>query len=132
VNHYPTRIVATQQWIFYRSSRFADRRPRARAGLPADRETIHTVVTRKAPNVYRRTLARAIEIAGGTDNLARFLACTPAEIDKWSTGESNPPMPIFLAMVDITAANALTPEALENLPAARARRSTWIPAPNTR
>jgi hypothetical protein len=35
-------------------------------------------------------------------------------------------------MVDIAAANALTPEALENLPAARARRSTWIPAQNPR
>jgi hypothetical protein len=41
-------------------------------------------------------------------------------------------MPIFLAMVDIAAANALTPAALENLPAARARRSTWIPAQNSR
>lgn len=87
---------------------------------------------RKQPNVYRRTLARAVDIAGGEDSLARFLACTPAEIAKWASGESNPPMPIFLAMVDITAANALTPEALENLPAARARRSTWIPAQNSR
>jgi hypothetical protein len=87
---------------------------------------------RKQPNVYRRTLARAVEIAGGEDSLARFLACTPAEIAKWASGESNPPMPIFLAMVDITAANALTPQALENLPAARARRSTWIPAQNSR
>ena len=68
----------------------------------------------------------------GQENLARFLACTPPEIGKWLSGESNPPMPFFLAMVDITAANALTHEALENLPAARARRSTWIPAPNSR
>ena len=89
-------------------------------------------VTRKEPNVYRRTLARAIEIAGSPENLARFLACTPNEIAKWASGESNPPMPIFLAMVDIAAANALTPAALENLPAARARRSTWIPAQNSR
>lgn len=89
-------------------------------------------MTRKETTVYRRTLARAIEIAGAEENLARFLACTPAEIQKWTSGESNPPMPIFLAMVDIAAANALTPTALENLPAARARRSTWIPAPNTR
>jgi len=89
-------------------------------------------VTRKEPNVYRRTLARAIEIAGSQENLARFLACTPNEIAKWASGESNPPMPIFLAMVDITAANALTPVALENLPAARARRSTWIAAQNSR
>ena len=86
---------------------------------------------RKEPNVYRRTLARAIEIAGGQEHLARFLACTPGEIAKWASGESNPPMPIFLAMVDIAAANALTPAALENLPAARARRSNWIPAANS-
>ena len=92
---------------------------------------MHTV-KRTEPNVYRRTLARAIEIAGSQENLARFLACTSAEIAKWSSGETNPPMPIFLAMVEITAANALTPAALENLPAARARRSTWLPAQNSR
>lgn len=95
-------------------------------------ETIGTPVVRNEPTVYRRTLARAIEIAGGEEALARFLACTPGEIAKWTTGESNPPMPFFLAMVDIAAANALTATALENLPAARARRSTWIPAQNSR
>ena len=95
-------------------------------------ETIGTPVVRNEPNVYRRTLARAIEIAGGEEALARFLACTPSEIAKWTSGESAPPMPIFLAMVDIAAANALTATALENLPAARARRSTWIPAPDSR
>jgi hypothetical protein len=89
-------------------------------------------VIRREPTVYLRTLARAIEIAGGPDNLARFLACTPGEIARWSSGESNPPNPIFLAMVDIAAANELTPAALENLPAARARRSTWVPAQNSR
>jgi DNA-binding transcriptional regulator YdaS (Cro superfamily) len=89
-------------------------------------------VKRTEPTVYRRTLARAIEIAGSQENLARFLACTPNEIVKWASGESNPPMPIFLAMVDIAAANELTPTALENLPAARARRSTWVPAQDTR
>jgi hypothetical protein len=94
--------------------------------------TIGTLVVRNEPNVYRRTLARAIEIAGGEEVLARFLACTPSEIAKWTSGESAPPMPIFLAMVDIAAANALTATALENLPAARARRSTWIPAPDSR
>ena len=95
-------------------------------------ETIVTPVVRNEPTVYRRTLARAIEIAGGEEALARFLACTPGEIAKWTTGESNPPIPFFLAMVDIAAANALTATALENLPAARARRSTWIPAQNSR
>jgi len=33
-------------------------------------------------------------------------------------------MPIFFAIVDAVAANALTPTALENLPLARARRSS--------
>ena len=46
---------------------------------------------RTEPNVYRRTLARAIEIAGDQESLARFLACTPKEIAKWASGESNPP-----------------------------------------
>jgi len=94
--------------------------------------TIRTTVGRNEPNVYRRTLARAIEIAGGVEPLALFLASTPSEIARWTSGESAPPMPFFLAMVDIAAANALTATALENLPAARARRSTWIPAPDSR
>ena len=74
--------------------------------------------------VYTRTLARAAELAGGIEPLARFLGSTPHDLSRWATGESNPPMPIFLAMVDVLAANALTPQALDNLPAARARRST--------
>ncbi len=70
---------------------------------------------------------RAIEIAGRVEELAAFLASTPSEIGTWATGASNPPVPIFLAIVDIVAANALTPTALENLPVARARRSSAAP-----
>lgn len=81
---------------------------------------------RKESTVYTRVLARAIEIAGSVEALAGFLASTPAEIGTWATGKSNAPMPIFLAMVDIVAANALTPTALENLPAARARLSNAV------
>jgi predicted transcriptional regulator len=80
-------------------------------------------MNRTEPTVYMRTLARAIEVAGSEENLARFLGSTRSEIQKWASGESNPPMPIFFAMVDVLAANALTPIALTNLPAARARRS---------
>jgi hypothetical protein len=79
---------------------------------------------RPKDTVYTRTLARAIEIAEGAEQLARFLGSTPAEIAKWASGESNPPMPLFLAIVDVVAANALAPVALENLPLARARRSS--------
>jgi len=78
---------------------------------------------RKTSTVYTRVLARAIVIAGGAETLADFLASSPAELAKWATGSANPPMPIFLAMVDVVAANQLTPAALENLPVARARRS---------
>lgn len=65
-------------------------------------------------------------MAGDVETLARFLGCTPSEFRRWETGETNPPMPIFLAMVDILAANGLTPVALENLPAARARLSSAV------
>jgi hypothetical protein len=82
---------------------------------------------RRQSSVYTRTLVRAIEIAGSVEELAGFLASTPAEIATWATGASNPPMPIFLALVDVVAANALTPTALENLPLARARRSSAAP-----
>jgi hypothetical protein len=75
-------------------------------------------------SVYTRTLARGIQIAGSVEQLARFLGSTPAEIAKWASGESNPPMPLFFAIVDVVAASALAPVALENLPLARARRSS--------
>jgi DNA-binding transcriptional regulator YdaS (Cro superfamily) len=82
-------------------------------------------VNRNEAAVYKRTLARAVEIAGDEQRLAQFLGSTPAELRKWASGESNPPMPFFLAMVDVVVANALTPAALTNLPAARARRSSF-------
>lgn len=79
---------------------------------------------RKSSTVYTRALARAIEVAGSAEVLAAFLACSSKEVSTWLRGETCPPMPIFLAIVDIVAANALAPEALENLPLARARRSS--------
>ena len=83
-----------------------------------------TVFKRKQSTVYTRALARAVEVAGSVEELAAFLASSPAEIGNWASGNTNPPMPIFLAIVDVVAANALTPTALENLPLARARRSS--------
>ncbi|HVL36318.1 MAG TPA: hypothetical protein VM489_11670 [Burkholderiales bacterium] len=83
---------------------------------------------KRKESVYTRSLARAIEIAGGVEPLADFLGCSAGDVRRWTSGESHAPMPIFLAMVDILAANALTPVALENLPAARARLSRGRPA----
>ena len=79
---------------------------------------------RKTSTVYTRALARAIEIAGSPDALGAFLGSSAREVGLWARGETCPPMPLFLAVVDIVAANALTPAALENLPLARARRSS--------
>lgn len=86
--------------------------------------TLSHTLSRKPSTVYTRALLRAIEIAGGPDALGAFLGSSPREVETWSRGETYPPMPIFLAIVDIVAANALTPVALENLPIARARRSS--------
>ena len=79
---------------------------------------------RKASTVYTRALVRAIEIAGSAEALGAFLGSSSREVEMWASGETCPPMPIFLAIVDVLAGNALTPTALENLPAARARRSS--------
>ena len=81
---------------------------------------------RKSSTVYTRALLRAIEIAGSLDALAAFLGSSRRELDAWTRGETYPPMPIFLAVVDVVAANALTRTALENLPIARARRSSGV------
>ena len=86
--------------------------------------TLTQTWNRKLSTVYTRALLRAIEIAGGPDTLAAFLGSSAKEVETWSRGETCPPMPIFLAIVDIVAANALTPVALDNLPIARARRSS--------
>jgi hypothetical protein len=70
---------------------------------------------RTEPTVYRRTLARAVEIAGSDEKLARFLRLPLAELRKWARGEADPPLQVFLALVDIVASNSLTAAALGNL-----------------
>jgi hypothetical protein len=66
------------------------------------------------PTVYRRTLSRAIKVAGSVERLAIFLNLPLAELGKWASGESNPPCGAFLALTDIVASNYLTPTALKN------------------
>ena len=72
-------------------------------------------MNRTEPTVYRRTLARAVEIAGSDDKLARFLRLPLGDLQKWARGEADPPSQVFLALVDIVASNSLTPAALGNL-----------------
>lgn len=72
---------------------------------------------RKEPTVLRRTLARATEIAGTDEKLAKFLDVPVGDIRAWASGEADPPLPFFLALMDIVAANFLSPAALKNLAA---------------
>jgi hypothetical protein len=71
-------------------------------------------MNRREPTVYRRTLGRAVDIAGSEEKLARFLKLPLEDFRKWATGEANPSCAAFLALTDIVAANFLTPAALRN------------------
>ena len=66
------------------------------------------------PTVYRRTLSRAIKVAGSAERLACFLQLPLEDLGKWASGESNPPCGAFLALTDIVASNYLTTVALKN------------------
>ena len=72
-------------------------------------------MNREEPTVHRRTLGRAIEIAGSAEKLAAFLGLPLDKIQRWYTGEEDYAGNVFLALVDIVSANALTPAALRNL-----------------
>lgn len=52
------------------------------------------LVERKA--VYRRTLSRAAEVAGGYPRLAIHLGVSPAQLVRWVDGEEMPPVRAFL------------------------------------
>jgi hypothetical protein len=64
--------------------------------------------------VYRRTLSRAVAVAGSEEKLAQFLKLPLEDCRKWASGEADPPCAAFLALTDIVAANCLTPLALLN------------------
>jgi hypothetical protein len=68
---------------------------------------------RTEPTVHRRTLGRAIEIAGGEHELAAFLSLPLADIRRWYAGEADFSTEIFLALVDIVSANALPAKRLK-------------------
>lgn len=74
---------------------------------------------RPEPTVPRRTLARAIEIAGSDQKLATFLRLDLGDIRSWEAGTRSPPTHVFLALMDIVAANSLTPLALRTLERAK-------------
>lgn len=50
---------------------------------------------------YSRTFARAAELLGSCDALARRLGVAPRKVDRWIGGLEDPPVSMFLAAVDI-------------------------------
>src|SRR5262245_51371922 len=52
-------------------------------------------------NVYARTLHIACLFLGGIDQLARHLQVARGPLQAWITGEEQPPLPIFLAAIEV-------------------------------
>jgi len=55
------------------------------------------------PTVYTRTLARAAEIVGGEEELARILRVVPRRLSLWVRGVVAPPGDVFLIAADIVS-----------------------------
>jgi hypothetical protein len=53
------------------------------------------------PDVYVRTLERAVEIEGGEQALALRLKVTPSHLALWIQGIERPPVEVFLRVVDL-------------------------------
>jgi len=56
-------------------------------------------------SVYARALKRAAEIVGGETEFARQLSIPAATLRRWTTGETTPPMEVFLKAVDVITAH---------------------------
>lgn len=51
--------------------------------------------------VYIRSLARAAEVVGSTQLLAQLLGVQPKELVLWISGLAEPPVDVFLKVVDL-------------------------------
>src|SRR5437764_15393384 len=67
------------------------------------------------PDVYVRTLERAVKIEGGEQALALRLKVTPSHLALWIQGIERPPVEVFLRAVDLVTDQLFPP------PATRAR-----------
>ena len=52
---------------------------------------------------YSDVLRAAAETLGGDRNLAAFLEVSRDELDRWMKGDASPPLPAFLAALDVAA-----------------------------
>lgn len=62
-----------------------------------------------AASVYSRTLQRAVLLAGGRDQLARYLEVSPEQLRRWIADETKPPLKAFLRAVDLVIEESAPP-----------------------
>ena len=53
-----------------------------------------------AASVQCRTLKKALAAVGSIEGLAKILAVSTPELERWLAGSEDPPMPVFLNVVD--------------------------------
>ena len=63
------------------------------------------------PDVYVRTLERAVQIEGGEEALALRLKVTPSHLALWMQGIERPPVEVFLLAVDLVTDQLFPPPA---------------------
>ena len=63
------------------------------------------------PDVYVRTLERAVQIEGGEQALALRLKVTPSHLALWIQGIERPPVDVFLRAVDVVTDQQFPPPA---------------------
>jgi hypothetical protein len=61
------------------------------------------------PDVYIRTLKRAVQIEGGEQALALRLKVTPSHLALWIQGIERPPVEVFLRAVDLVTDQQFPP-----------------------
>ena len=76
----------------------------------------------EVPKVYSRTLQKAVELAGSPRKLARELQVPVAELEKWLSGGTQPPLATFLKAIDFVLDETAPPGGLSDPPESGAPR----------
>ena len=79
----------------------------------------------ESQSVYARALHRAADILGGKDKLRAALHVPMHSLEEWLEGHSEPPIEVFLKVVDILSVpTGSAPATAATLRAPASRRST--------
>lgn len=116
----PGCIEASQPLTDLYTSEAMNRVQCSRGKAQSEDATVNTIIDFRSilernQSISQRAAVRAVEIAGHEEVLAGFLGVSGTEVKRWVYAKSNPSSNVFLALVDIVAANFLTPSALFNL-----------------